>query len=389
MSIDSIGMVKTKMVPIVRQLRLYSPKLGYRNIHTSFIQCQKKLDFHDTATKSAATGESKTKEHKKADRDPSKDSRFLPSDYQTIREKYQTPKHPIVLCHGLCGFDSLDFNPLDNLPKYLKFPNFSYWHGIKEALVANGMQVHTMAVPPTASIESRARVLLSRLVESLTPKDLNPDSSTPKLSVNLIGHSMGGLDARYLITYLIPEHNRTAKVPIQVLSLTTIATPHHGSSIADLLISSSFGPEAHPRLYGLIPTLGFPDNTTEGFHNLTRQYVEQTFNPSTPDDSNVRYFSYGAAAKPGLLNPFRPFWRKLLALEGANDGLVSVESAKWGEYVGTVDGVDHLDLVNFGNLVRYNWKRILWGEKGIEKDGQFNAVALYLYVTDRLAKEGF
>jgi hypothetical protein len=32
--------------------------------------------------------------------------------------------------------------------------------------------------------------------------------------------------------------------------------------------------------------------------------------------------------------------------EGPNDGLVSVESAKWGEYKGTLDA-DHYDVVGY------------------------------------------
>lgn len=35
-----------------------------------------------------------------------------------------------------------------------------------------------------------------------------------------------------------------------------------------------------------------------------------------------------------------------------NDGIVSVESAKWGKYIGTLDDVDHLDLINWTNKLR-------------------------------------
>jgi len=45
----------------------------------------------------------------------------------------------------------------------------------------------------------------------------------------------------------------------------------------------------------------------------------------------------------------------IAAQEGSNDGLVSVQSAQWGTYLGTLRNVNHLDLVGWtgglaGNL---------------------------------------
>lgn len=88
------------------------------------------------------------------------------------------------------------------------------------------------------------------------------------------------------------------------------------------------------------------------------------FNLETPDKPDVRYFSYGAEFSPSWSNVFRVPWgvvneregaisllpsfsssEKLnisSILSGANDGLVSVESAKWGEYQATLHNVNHL-----------------------------------------------
>lgn len=68
--------------------------------------------------------------------------------------------------------------------------------------------------------------------------------------------------------------------------------------------------------------------------------------------------------------------------EGPNDGLVSVESSRWGEYQGTLDGVSHLDLINWSNRMRWAVRQWL----GFRKT--FNAVAFYLGISDMLAKEG-
>jgi triacylglycerol lipase len=66
-----------------------------------------------------------------------------------------------------------------------------------------------------------------------------------------------------------------------------------------------------------------------------------------------------------------------------NDGIVSVESAKWGNYVGTLDQVDHLDLINWTNKTKRVVDKLLFNE-----DSKFNAIALYLDIANNLAKEG-
>lgn len=82
---------------------------------------------------------------------------------------------------------------------------------------------------------------------------------------------------------------------------------------------------------------------TEAYSNLSTDYCKNYFNPNTPNDPNVSYYSYGAKASfPSwsLLN-FPSKWIK--EKEGINDGLVSVESAKWGKYIKTLEA-DHWDL---------------------------------------------
>jgi hypothetical protein len=83
------------------------------------------------------------------------------------------------------------------------------------------------------------------------------------------------------------------------------------------------------------------------YANLTTSYLTKTFNPRTPDDPRVRYFS--VAGRAGPLNIWHPLWLPKLVLDGAdggegNDGLVSVESARWGEFLGALEGADHWAL---------------------------------------------
>jgi triacylglycerol lipase len=80
------------------------------------------------------------------------------------------------------------------------------------------------------------------------------------------------------------------------------------------------------------------------YANLTTTYLTEIFNRRTPDDPHVRYFS--VAGRTGPLNVWHPLWLPKLILDGAdggegNDGLVSVHSARWGEFLGIVEGADH------------------------------------------------
>ncbi len=156
---------------------------------------------------------------------------------------------------------------------------------------------------------------------------------------------MGGLDARYMVSRLHPKG-------VDVKSLVTVATPHHGSAFADYLIDE-IGPNNLPRLYEYWKRLTGWE--TGAFEQLTRRYMMNEFNPKTPDNPGIRYFSYGAmiSNKPPLLSPFRVSHRLLQRLEGPNDGLVSVASSRHGTYKGTLTGVNHLDLINWSNRLRF------------------------------------
>jgi triacylglycerol lipase len=277
----------------------------------------------------------------------------IKDDFANFRASYKAPKHPIVLAHGLLGFDELRV-----AGKWL--PGVQYWRGIKEAMTSHGIQVITTSVPTTGSIEERARALHAEIASKAEGKD-----------VNIIAHSMGGLDSRYLISRLQPSE-------FKVMSLSTIATPHRGSSVADMLLRD-IGASNLDGLYKLLARLKVG---TGAFTQLTRRYVNDSFNPTCPNDPAVRYFSYGAAAQPHILSAFRLPHDLMEVIEGPNDGLVSVESSRWGSYKGTLMGVTHLDLINWTN----RFKRLA-ASMGMMTPN-FNAIAFYLAAADMLAEEG-
>jgi len=216
-----------------------------------------------------------------------------------------------------------------------------YWRGITEAMRANGIEVITASVPASASIEERALKLGQDIATKANGK-----------SVNIIAHSMGGLDARYMISRLQPEN-------VEVLSLTTVASPHRGSAFADVLLEG-IGPHYLPSIYKFFHGLGV---STGAFSQLTRKYMLEEFNPRTPDDPRVRYFSYGAVFEPGFWSAFKRTQEIVERFEGPNDGLVSVESAKWGTYKGTLVGVSHLDLINWTNRLKWVASRLAGSER--------------------------
>ncbi|RAL04336.1 triglyceride lipase [Aspergillus ibericus CBS 121593] len=278
--------------------------------------------------------------------------KVIRDEYAIVREHYDTPKHPVVLAHGLLGFDELRL-----AGSFL--PGVQYWRGIKEALSMKGVRVITATVPPSASIELRAEELARDIA-----------AGAPGEHVNIIA----GLDSRYMITHLKPKD-------FKVKSLTTIATPHRGSAVADYVLKQ-IGDDRLTQLYYALDRLKVE---TGAFAQLTRGYMANTFNPTTPDIEDVRYFSYGAAMQPSFWSVFRLSHRLLEQVEGHNDGLVSVASSKWGGdqgYKGTLEGVSHLDLINWSN-------RLKWLAGEITGNRQrFNAIAFYLDIADMLAKEG-
>ncbi|KAL4917100.1 putative triacylglycerol lipase [Aspergillus aurantiobrunneus] len=282
--------------------------------------------------------------------------KVIRDEYAVVRDHYETPKHPVILAHGLLGFSELRLaGPL--------LPGVQYWRGIKEALSMKGVEVITASVPPSASIEMRAEVLAETIASAARGRE-----------VNIVAHSMSGLDSRYMITHLKPKD-------FKVLSLTTIATPHRGSAVADYVLKQ-IGYDRLAQLYYVLEQIRVESGA---FSQLTREYMEKTFNPSTPDVEDVRYFSYGAVMESRFWSVFRLSHRLLQQIEGYNDGLVSIASSKWGGedgYKGTLMGVSHLDLINWSN-------RLKWVAGEITgQQPKFNAVAFYLDIADMLAKEG-
>jgi triacylglycerol lipase len=246
---------------------------------------------------------------------------------------------PIVLVHGLFGFDRLCVG---------RWVVADYFRGIPELLQAAGNRVAVARLSPTRGIADRALQLKEFL-----------DRTAPEEPVHLIAHSMGGLDARYLISRL--------GMALRVLSLTTLGTPHRGTTFAD------WGIHRLKRFLG--PVFNFINVSSQAFFDLTVAGCAE-FNRLTPDAPGVRYFSVAGTFRP---NWFTPEWqlpaRILERTEGPSDGIVSVASASYGESC-TIWDSDHLNLINW----RHPWT---------PADHQKDRGCDYATLLGRLADEGF
>jgi len=228
---------------------------------------------------------------------------------------------PIVLIHGLLGVGRV---------RMAGVTVTSYFPGIADCLQAAGNRVLIPNLSPTGGIEHRARQLKDFLLRE-----------SPKEPVHLLAHSMGGLDARYMISCLgMADH---------VLSLTTLGTPHRGSSFADWGVN---------RLARVVkPVFDFLGLPTQGFLDVTTASC-QAFNERVKDAPGVRYFSVAGRHDGSFFNPewLLPY-NIVLEAEGPNDGVVSVASASYGEKIEVWDS-DHFSMVNWLNP--FTLHRIFW-----------------------------
>ncbi|HND11559.1 MAG TPA: alpha/beta fold hydrolase [Pseudomonadota bacterium] len=251
--------------------------------------------------------------------------------------------YPIVLAHGFAGFERI--GPLN------------YFFQVGADLRSRGETVVEAKVPPYESSDVRAAALAAVVDDTL--KTYNA------CKVNVIGHSQGGIDGRALIS--------GKKYGNKVASLVTVSTPHRGTEIADVVsgLVPGFSYDVINAILkavsGLTDAPGSP-NLKNALAQLTTPGM-QRWNAANPDDPAVRYYSvagrsagriansecaggaWGNSSRIDLLDPLLALPEGVFAIYSdnplvprVNDGLVTVQSAKWGKFLGCVPA-DHLDEV--------------------------------------------
>lgn len=231
--------------------------------------------------------------------------------------------HPVLLCHGYGAIAAL----VKPSPLY------------DVAMLMRGHNVLAFApnIVPYAKIETRAARWV-RIIHEITEKHRFD-------KLNIVAHSMGGLDLRFALSQL--------NIAPHVASFTTVSTPHHGTSLAELALNTPdrlrdkigefldwMGDQAYP------PTKSDALGSVE---QLTRSYITENFNPRVPDVDDIPYYSYSAAVGKETDYPITVISRYqnnyIFEREGLNDGMVSVESAQWGQHMGTTH-LSHLEQMN-------------------------------------------
>ena len=256
-------------------------------------------------------------------------------------DTYTKTRYPIVLVHGMMGFDSL-------------MGVMEYWYGITGQLRAGGAKVYVSSVSALNTSEVRGEQLIKLLD--------NWNAVNGKTKYNLMGHSHGGPTIRYVASVR----------PDLVASVTSIGSPHKGSEFADAV--GRIAPADTVRralLAKFIDTLGGvigalsgnrdPQFSLGSFASLNTA-GSAVFNAKHPQGvptdacgggakfvSGIYYSSFGGTS---VLTNILDIMDPALAISAAffngqaNDGLVSRCSSHLGEVIRDNYPWNHLDEVN-------------------------------------------
>lgn len=259
---------------------------------------------------------------------------------------YAMSKHPIVLAHGMGGFDNI--GPID------------YWYGIPQDLHSNGASVHVTQVSSFESSEVRGEQLLAQVQDIL--------AITGAAKVNLIGHSHGNQSIRYV----------AGTIPGRIASATSVGGVTKGTPVADLAKQASelavIGAPLTSLLTSIVDGLGkiiglaagetLSQDSLAGLTSLTTAGAA-AFNARFPAGvpttacgegaytaNGVRYYSWsGTARSTNLFDPVDA----AMALTGLafigkadwqNDGLVGRCSSHLGKVIRDNYYMNHFDEVN-------------------------------------------
>ena len=152
--------------------------------------------------------------------------------------------------------------------------------------------------------------------------------------VNVIAHSKGGIDIRYAISKLGIED--------KIATVTMISSPNHGSKGIDFLYSV-FGKWLFKFcalfINGWFKIMG---DEKPDFYRATQQFrasYMENFNKEITDKPDILYQTFAGKMKSPFSDIFMCFLNFIMKFfDGANDGLVSVNSAKWGNFRGIIEG---------------------------------------------------
>ena len=235
-------------------------------------------------------------------------------------------KYPIVMIHGVFFRD---------------YKHFNYWGRIPAELEKNGAQIFYGNHESASPIDKSAEELAERIREII--------KETGAEKVNIIAHSKGGLDSRYMIC--------KCGVEKYIASLTTINTPHRGCEFAEYLLDESI-PEKTKRAVSLaynnaLKLLGDKNpDLLAAVTDLTKTSCMK-FNEEIKNSSLVYYQSVGSFIRnpEGGRFPLNRSYNLVKRFDGRNDGLVGEKSFEWGSKFTLLSpkgkrGISHGDMID-------------------------------------------
>lgn len=292
------------------------------------------------------------------------EERLLTGDLKSDVILGRPTRYPILLVHGFAASTT----------------RITFHARIVQALCADGHRVYLASLPPFEPVASRGRALAAQidavLAGTATPACPGQARKTAT-RVNLIAHSMGGLDSRYAISAL--------GYGGKVASLLTMSTPHRGSAITDMALGLLGGVDdaalnAFASFIGRTVSASDVSRDSQlraALESLSERAATQ-FNATMKNDARVYYQSWaGLSNVAGIANPLdrgacedkmlgfkfgvlrhvmhaslKPI--AAVVAHGSqlipNDALVRIDSAKWGDFRGCVPA-DHADEVGaFGDF---------------------------------------
>lgn len=229
--------------------------------------------------------------------------------------------YPIILVHGIAVKD---------------FKKFKAFGRIERVLRQQGYCVYTAKTDGFGTIEHNAEKLKEEIKKILNEYNVQ--------KVNIIAHSKGGLDARYMIKELGMANC--------VASLTTLCTPHKGSKIADSILKL---PKFMVRFLAFWINFWYKLFGDKKPDSLAVCKQLQTI--SDEEAAEVKGFegvycqSYSTTLKRSrddfLMGIPLIFSRKFE--QDRSDGLVSAKSAEFANYQGDCieDSVSHTEIIGY------------------------------------------
>lgn len=267
-------------------------------------------------------------------------------------------KYPLLMVHGM-GFRDR---------KHL-----CYWGRVPKALESEGANVFFGHQDAVGSVEGNAEIIARSLDEVLR--------ITGAEKVNILAHSKGGLESRYLANHGYKD---------KIASITTIDTPHHGSKTVDFLMrapkwmvkTAAKGNDIWMKI------LGDKNPDSYGcFDILTTRTAEQ-FNIDNPAPEGIYCQSYGFKVKGSFSDSVFCLTHPLVKhFDGDNDGMVSCDSMHWVNFKGihtspSRRGISHADVVDM--------RRMRFTSRTPKSTGEVSdIVVFYLGVIRELKQLGF